>query len=332
MSPNTRLQDQIQVWEETPPTHTHTSDRDKDRMIDRRTSFPPSRVRSATHAVTGEKTPAPRPRAPDSYVQKQRHLDRRRHGQTKTDRRADALPKWHAAGSAAIFESGPRARLQTLRGGGTGPRVPAPYLSVLLSLGVSCKWLQILIFSVYFVLCPCLFFCRTAGPSAQVPLPGAAEGQRNFRTGTPSWPARARPLARARWPQRRVPSRGRDGAGRGGARAGRGQRRSHSLARAAGAPSCSLPGLCSRLTAGVALTSWLPCAHSPRESDFAVFSLSLHHTPLGSSRLLSLSLPFSCLSHLALSPRFPLSLPAFCSPSHFLYLFSAFLSTATSYQ
>lgn len=181
-------------------------------------------------------------------------------------------------------------------------------------------------------MCPCLFFCRTAGPSAQVPLPGAAEGQRNFRTRTPSQPARARPLTRARWPQSQVPSRGRGGAGWGGALAGRGQRRSHSLARAAGAPSGSLPGLCSRLTAGVALTSWLPCAHSPRESGGAVFSPSLHHTPLGSSRLLSLSLPFSCFPHLALSPRFPLSLPAFCSSSDFLYPFSTFLSTATSYQ
>lgn len=69
-------------------------------------------------------------------------------------------------------------------------------------------------------MCPCLFFCRTAGPSAQVPLPGAAEGQRNFRTRTPSQPARARPLTRARWPQSQVPSRGRGGAGRGSGWAG----------------------------------------------------------------------------------------------------------------
>lgn len=144
-----------------------------------------------------------------------------------------------------------------------------------------------------------------------------------------SRPAPARLLGRAGL-SARSPAEG--GAGWGGAREGRGQRRSHSLARAAGAPSCSLPGLCSRLTAGVALTSWLPCAHSPRESGGAVFSRSLHHTPPGSSRLLSLSLPFSCFPHLALSPRFPLSLPAFCSPSDFLYPFSTFLSTATSYQ
>lgn len=137
-----------------------------------------------------------------------------------------------------------------------------------------------------------------------------------------SEPPRARQLARALWPLRWVPGRrrggtGRDGVGRGGAREGRGHSQRHSLARTACTLSCSLPGLCSWLTAGVAPTSWLLCAQSPRRSGSQF--LSFCFITLGGSCLFILSLSFLIFRYLLVLSfsisnlfAFAFSLPIFC--------------------
>lgn len=149
-----------------------------------------------------------------------------------------------------------------------------------------------------------------------------------------SEPPRARQLAQALWPLRWDPGRrrggaGRDGAGRGGARVGRGQSQRQSLARTACTLSCSLPGLCSRLTAGVAPTSWLLCTQSPRRSGSQF--LSSHFITLGASCLFSLSLSFLVFHYVLVLAfsfcnlfAFAFSLPIFCIP--------LFFATSTSYR
>lgn len=181
---------------------------------------------------------------------------------------------------------------------------------------------------MYFVLCPCLFFVGLLDSALKSRFQEQRKGRETFRLE----PRRSRPA-----PARLL---GRAGLGAGSPAeggAGRGTGGAGPASQPLIGPCCRRPVLLSPRPLFPA-DSWgcsdllAPLRPQPARVRLCSFSLSLHHTPLGSSRLLSLSLPFSCLSHLALSPRFPLSLPAFCSPSHFLYPFSAFLSTATSYQ
>lgn len=143
-------------------------------------------------------------------------------------------------------------------------------------------------------------------------------------------PARPGALALALGPW---PPVGRGGTGRGGARVGRGQSQRHSLAHTACTLSCSLPGLCSRLTAGVAPTSRLLCAQSPRRSGSQF--LNSRFITLGGSCLFNLSFSFLIFLYLLVLAfsicslfAFAFSLPVFYIPLFFAFCLLLVISPA----